>query len=271
MLGLWRQCLCGRHAVGDLYDQNLLVDYHIRYGGDGGIGSYHVSDTSIARFSHFIPCWVWAAVDILDGWLKNTSDIQPDPLHADTQGQHTPVFGLAQRLGIQLMPRMRNGQDLTLFRPSRTTHHQHIDSLFGDPMAWDLIHTPLPDMLRGVLAIQAGGIPASPLLRKLGHYSRKNRRYQAFRALGRVVQTVFLLRYLSDAELRQTIQAAPNTSEAFNRFVQWLFFGGAGIIASHERVQQRKRIKYNHLLANCVIFHNVHAQTRILHQLAQEG
>jgi TnpA family transposase len=79
------------------------------------------------------------------------------------------------------------------------------------------------------------------------------------------------LRYLSDAELRQTIQAATNKSEAFSRFVQWLFFGGEGIIASNDRAKQRKRIKYNHLIANCVIFHNVHAQTRILYQLAQEG
>jgi Tn3 transposase DDE domain-containing protein len=44
-----------------------------------------------------------------------------------------------------------------------------------------------------------------------------------------------------------------------------------GIIASNERAKQRKCIKYNHLIANCLIFHNVHAQTRILHQLAQEG
>ena len=67
-------------------------------------------------------------------------------------------------------------------------------------------------------------------MRKLGNYSRKNRLYQAFRELGRVVRTVFLLQYLSDADLRQTIQAATNKSEAFNRFVQWLFFGREGII-----------------------------------------
>jgi hypothetical protein len=38
---------------------------------------------------------VWEAVCILDGLLKNRSDIQPDTVHADTQGQSTPVFGLA--------------------------------------------------------------------------------------------------------------------------------------------------------------------------------
>ena len=42
-------------------------------------------------------------------------------------------------------------------------------------------------------------------------------------------------------------------------------------MASNNRTLQRKRIKYSHLIANCLIFHNVHAQTRILHHLAQEG
>jgi hypothetical protein len=65
----------------DIYEQNLLAEYHIRYGGYGGIGYYHVSDTYIALFSHFIPCGVWEAVYILDGLLKNTSDIQPDTIH----------------------------------------------------------------------------------------------------------------------------------------------------------------------------------------------
>ena len=44
-------------------------------------------DTYIALFSHFIPCGVWEAVYILDELLKNTSDIQPDTIHADTQGR----------------------------------------------------------------------------------------------------------------------------------------------------------------------------------------
>jgi TnpA family transposase len=78
-----------------------------------------VSDTYIALFSHFITCGVWEAVYILDGLLKNRSEIQPDILHADTQGQSTPVFALAYLWGIELMPRIRNWKDLTFFRPHK--------------------------------------------------------------------------------------------------------------------------------------------------------
>ena len=34
----------------DLYEQNLVSEYHIRYGSYGGIAYYHVSDTYIALF-----------------------------------------------------------------------------------------------------------------------------------------------------------------------------------------------------------------------------
>jgi hypothetical protein len=39
----------------EMYEQNLLAEYHIRYGDYGGIEYYHVYDTYIALFSRFIP------------------------------------------------------------------------------------------------------------------------------------------------------------------------------------------------------------------------
>jgi len=83
----------GTHIT--LAEDNPFAEYHIRYGSYGGIAYHHVSDTYIALFSHFIPCGVWEAVYILEGLLKNKSDIKPDTLHADTQGQSTSVFALA--------------------------------------------------------------------------------------------------------------------------------------------------------------------------------
>lgn len=266
----------GKHASADgtkwdMYEQNLLAEYHIRYGGYGGIGYYHVSDTYIALFAHFIPCGVWEGVYILDPLFKQPSEIQPDTLHADTQGQNEPIFGLAYLLGIQLMPRIRQWQELKFYRADRQVHYAHLEALFSDVIDWALITTHLPDMLRVAMSIQAGQITASTILRRLGTYSRKNRLYQAFRELGRAVRTGFLLNYLADAHLRDTIQAATNKSESFNGFTKWLFFGGDGIIAHNDRDQQRKIIKYNHLVANCLIFYNVFAMSRVLHEAAQAG
>lgn len=51
------------------------------------------------------------------GLLKNRSQLQPDILYADTQGQNEQAKGLAILLGIELMPRMRTIQDVTFYRP----------------------------------------------------------------------------------------------------------------------------------------------------------
>lgn len=255
----------------DLYDQNLLAEYHIRYGGYGGIAYHHVADNYVALFSHFIPCGVWEAIYIIEGLLQNSSDIQPDTVHADTQGQSTPVFALAHLLGIKLMPRIRNWHDLVLYRPDKEIKYQHIDALFTEIIDWKLIETHWQDLLRVVLSIKAGKIESVTLLRKLGNYSRKNRLYQAFRELGRVVRTVFLLQYLSDPETRRQITESTNKVEAYNGFAKWLFFGGEGVIADNDPEEQEKAIKYNDLVANAVIFQNVVDQSRILHELMTEG
>ena len=265
-----------RHAAADgtqwnLYENNLLSERHIRYGGYGGIAYYHVSDTYIALFSHFIPCGVWEAVYILDGLTKNQSDIQPDILHGDTQAQSAPVYGLAFLLGTRLMPRIRNWKDLKWFRPSPADVYQHIDSLFTkEPVDWDLIACHLPDMLQVAQSIRAGRISPSTILRKLGTASRKNKLYFAFRELGRVVRTTFLLEYIGDEDLRRIIQAAQNKCEGFNRFAQWAYFG-ADTIAENVRDDQLKIIKYNHLIANLVIFHNCHTITLALKDLEAQG
>ncbi len=255
----------------NMYEQNLLSEYHLRYGGYGGIGYYHVSDMYIALFSHFIPCGVYEAVYILDGLVKNESDIQPDTLHGDTQAQSAPVFGLSHLLGIKLMPRMRNIKDLVFFKAESGTHYEHIQSLFRGTIDWDLIALHYRDMLRVAVSIKLGRITPSIILRRLGTFSNKNKLYFAFRELGRVIRTLFLLDYISDIELRKSIHAATNKSEEFNNFVKWLFFGGEGVIAENLRHEQRKVIKYSQLVANMVILHNVQWMSRKLKELQGQG
>lgn len=255
-----------------VYEQNLLSEYHIRYGGYGGIGYYHVSDKYIALFSRFIPCGVHEGVYILDGFMDNESDIKPDTVHGDTQAQSYPIFALSNLLGINLMPRIRNIKDLTFFRPDPAVKYKNIDRLFGSEcIDWKLIETHLHDMMRIAVSIKLGKITASTILRRLGTFRRKNKLYIAFRELGKAIRTLFLLRYISDVELRTTINAATVKSEEFNDFVKWVFFGGEGVIAENIRHEQRKLTKYSHLVANMLILHNVVQMTRVLAEMKRNG
>jgi TnpA family transposase len=255
----------------DVHPESLKSSYHIRYGGYGGIGYYLVSDTYIALFSRFLACGAYEGHAILDFVAENRSLLQPSTVHSDTHGQSAPIFGLAYLLGIELMPRIRSWQDLHLFRPDADAGFEHIDGLFTAAIDWPLIEAHLPDMLRVVLSIRAGRLLPSAILRRLATYSRKNRLYFAFRELGRAIRTDFLLRYLGSADLRRTIGAATNKSELFNRYAQWVAFGSSGLATAAERDEQRKMVKYNHLVANLLIFHTAVGMTRALDSLAADG
>jgi Tn3 transposase DDE domain len=224
----------GRATIADgthvkLRENNLIGSRHIRYGGYGGIAYHRL--------------------------MKNRSVIQPDTLHADTQGQSEPVFGLCRLLGIKLMPRMRSIGDVTFYRPAASIRYRHIDALFRAEIDWDLIATHARDVFQVVLSIQAGWITPSVLLRKLGTYNRRRRLYRAFREIDRVERTLFLLRFIADTEIRRTIRAETTKIEAFNDFLDWVSFGGP-VIKSGDPVEQEKQLKYASLVANAVMLSN---------------
>ena len=85
------------------------------------------------------------------------------------------------------------------------------------------------------------------------------------------MRTEFLLNYINDPELRRIIQAATCKSEEFNEFINWIRFGGGGVITDNLRFSQRKIIKFNHLLANMLIFHTIVHQTKSVNKLRQDG
>ncbi|RPE47094.1 TnpA family transposase [Streptomyces sp. Ag109_O5-1] len=205
----------------DTYLDNLLAGTSVRYGKPGGIAYHHISDSYIALFTHFIPCGVWEAVYFIEGLLKNASEVKPTTVHADTQGQSLPVFTLAHLLGFDLMPRIRNWKGLTSYRPSRQSEYVHIDALFDEPdknaIDWDLIESQIRHLMRVAVSVREGVISSATLLKRLRSGSHKNATYTAFREVGRVIRTVQLLRYLTDAPLRRRVTATTNKVEPFNR------------------------------------------------------
>ena len=255
----------------DMYEQNLLSEFHVRYASYGGIGYYLVSDTYIALFSRFIPCGVREAMYLIDALMQNESDLSPDTIHGDTHAQSTIIFGLCHLLGIKLMPRIKDINKLIFFKPDGRARYANIDDLFSDNINYSVIQSNCADMLRVAMSIKAGKVTASTIVRRLGERGIRNSLYYAFRELGRVIRTQYLLEYITDIKMRETIQAATCKSESFNDFVKWVFFFNNGEIQENLRHEQNKMVNYNHLVANLVILHNVNSMTKVIQRLKKEG
>src|SRR6266849_3688595 len=75
---------------------------------------------------------------------------------------------------------------------------------------------------------------------------------------------------ISEADLREEITAAQNKAESYNGFSEWLRFG-SDVIERNDPAEQEKIIKFNSLVANCVIFHTALDMTAVIRQLLEEG
>ncbi len=254
----------------ETYEENLFAAHHVRYRRSGGIAYRHVADNYIALFTHFIPCGVHEAIYILDGLLKNPSKVQPSRLHADTHGQSATVFGLAYLLGIELMPRIKNWRSLKLYRAG-TQGAAYTQNLYSETIDWELIEAHWEDYLQVVLAIQSGRVSPSWVLARFNRHSRRNRLYLAFQELGRVMRTVYLLNWIADDALRAGVTDGANKVETFHEFSDFLNFGSRGVLRTNNPDEQEKMVVYNQLVANAVMLQNVVDQTRVLHELHQEG
>lgn len=256
----------------DIHDDNMVAEQHIRYGKKGGVAYRHIADNYIALFSTFIQCGVWEAIHIIDGLLKNASEVQPTIVHSDTQGQSLPVFAFSYLLGIQLMPRIRNWKDLNLYRVDKKTTYVNIDSMFCDAeIDWDFLETHWQELMQVIISVKLGKVSSTFILSKLNSYNNQNRLYKAFQELGKVIRTLFLLDYVSNKELRQTITATTNKVESYHKLEDWIRFCSKYLVASNDPDEMEKAIKHNDLIANCIMLQNVIDMTDVCHALIQEG
>jgi TnpA family transposase len=108
-----------------------MSEYHLRYGGYGGIGYYMVSDMYIALFSRFTTCGSWEGHNILDYLVEKrlgcAAEYNPRR-HAGPERGHLRTSAL---LGIQLQPRIRKLERTSLLPlQTRTALRTHRPSLF---------------------------------------------------------------------------------------------------------------------------------------------
>lgn len=122
-----------------------------------------------------------------------------------------------------------------------------------------------------IISVKHGRVSSTFILSKLNSYNNQNKLYKAFHELGKVISTTFLLEYISDKELRQIITATTNKVESYNGLSDWIRFGSRQLVASNDPDEMEKSIKYNTLIANCIMLQNVVDITDICHELQEEG
>jgi len=133
---------------------------------------------------------------------------------------------------------------------------------------WDIIEHGLPNILRLAESVNTGRIRSSEVLRRWHLYNEEGRDIaEAFRELGKVARTEFLLRYAQDDDLQYDIRRACNDAEAWNSFHEAIFWGNGGRLRSNNPRRQEEVLLALSLLLNSIVFFNVEIYGKYLRKM----
>jgi TnpA family transposase len=207
---------------------SLNANYSYKYFGKGkGVSVYSFIDECHRLFySTVINSAEREAAYVIDGLMHN--DVVQSDIHStDTHGYSEMIFGVTHLLGISFAPRIKSFQKQNLYsfeNPSALkTLGYHV--LPTETINLKLISEQWDQILRFIATIKLKENTASQLFRRLSSYSKQHPLYRALKQFGRIIKTLFLLRYIDDVELRQTIEKQLNKLESSNKFGKAVFHG----------------------------------------------
>lgn len=208
--------------------ESLNANYSYKYFGKGkGVSVYSFIDESHRLFySTVINSSEREAAYVIDGLLHN--DVVQSDIHStDTHGYSEIIFAVTHLLGISFAPRIKNFRDQNIYAFDATAEMRNLgySILPEGKINTHLIEDQWDDILRLVATIQLKESSASQLFRRLSSYSKQHPLYRALKEFGRIIKTLFLLKYIDDLELRQSIEKQLNKLESSNKFAKAVFYG----------------------------------------------
>jgi TnpA family transposase len=189
----------------------------------------------------------------------------------DTAGFTEIVFALFDLLGMQFAPRLRDIGDQQLYRLTREQRPRHLAPRIKGTIRQDFILRHWDDLLRLAGSLKLGWVTASLYISKLQAYPRRNVLTRALQEYGRLVKTLFILRYLQSEDYRRRIHAQLNKGESLHALRDFLFVADKGVIRRKQEEAQTNQAMCLNLVTNAVVVWNTVYMQAVLDQLRTEG
>lgn len=240
------------------WDQNLMTEWHIRYGGRGVMIYWHVERKSTCIHSQLKRCSSSEVAAMIEGVLRHCTDMSVEKNYVDTHGQSEVAFAFCSLLGFELLPRLKSihKQKLYLPEPGIGDQFAGLSPILTKPINWNLIEQHYDEMVKFTTALRLGTADSESILRRFTRNVPQHPTYAALAELGRAVKTVFLCRYLNSEALRREIHEGLNVVENWNSANSFIFYGKGGEVASNRLEDQELSVLSLHLLQNCLVYVN---------------
>jgi len=247
-----------------LYNISQSIDstnagYSFKYlGTDKGVVSYTFVDESHRLFhSQVINVSERESGYVIDGLLHNEA-VKSDIHSTDTFGFSSIVFGLIHLLGISFAPRIKNFKKQQLYGFNLPKYYTELNYKLTPKrkINEEIIKDSWDEILRFIITIKERKTTATQLLKRLTSYSKNHKLYTALKELGKIIKTDFLLNYIDDVGLRQSVEKQLNKVEASNKFSKAIFFGNSSEFTVATVEEQNIANNSKRVIQNAIILWN---------------
>jgi TnpA family transposase len=248
------------------WDQNLMTQWHVRYGGRGVMIYWHVERNSLCIHSQLKSPSSSEVASMIEGVLRHCTEMAIDRQYVDSHGQSVVAFAFTKLLGFQLLPRLKRIGKQRLYRPDagQPDAYVSLQPALSRPIDWDLIRRQYDEMAKYATALRLGTAEAEAILRRFTRENVQHPTYKALLELGKAVKTCFLCRYLADEALRREVNDGLNVVEHWNSANDFVFFARRGEMSSNRTEDHELSMLSLHLLQNCMVFVNTLMLQQIL-------
>lgn len=278
MPNIYRRSPAGLHTSSDgqkfeVVVESLNANYSFKYFGQSkGVSVYSFIDERHLLFhSTVISSAEREAAYVIDGLMHN--EVVKSDIHStDTHGYSEVIFGVTHLLGFTFAPRIKHLGEQRLYSFQKRKIYEELGyKILPDAyIDTELIATNWNDILRFITTIKLKYTTASQLFKRLNSYSKQHALYRALKEFGKIIKTIFILKYIDDPELRQAIEKQLNKIESSQKFAKAISFGHNQEFIQSEKEEQEIAEGCRRLIKNAIICWNYLYLSQRLHETETE-
>lgn len=248
------------------WNQNLLTEWHLRYGGRGVMIYWHVERKSTCIYSQLKSCSSSEAAAMIEGVLRHCTDMSVTRQYVNSHGQSEVAFAFYRLLGFELLPRLKaiHSQKLYQAENNKQNDLSNLQPVLTRAIDWKLVRQQYSQMIKNATALRLGTAETEAILRRFTRLNIQHPIYRALAELGKAVKTIFLCRYLSSEDLRREIHKGLNVVRDLNSANHFIFYGRSGEFATNSRDEQEVTMLCLHLLQISLVYINTLMILRVL-------
>lgn len=217
-------------------------------------------------------CGMRESIAMVNGLCLAGDDFR-SPMHTtDTHGYTDAMFLVLDLLGIQFAPRLKDLSDAKLFLPAGVSVQGSPAEIFEKKEinldefapAWD-------EIVRVISALKSGQASAQSVLPKIISCQSGDSLAHAFKKIGQILKTTFLLRYFNEPILRQQIRHQLNLGETRHSLARQVFFSNKGEFRAGDLDSLVSKSSCLSMVCNAILLWNTKQLEKAFQLLEKQG